>query len=173
MATHCQCAKKDGILCNRIASTKVEDDPRYCWQHQKCQQKTNISLPKPVSVPIQGELGKKRKPEMNSKDNYFVSTSDLPENKKKWCRCILHVAAKQTDQCLEDVVKNSGKSFNGNKCYNVYAVCAKNIGTTSRKCSQNYNFNNIPDNELIAYAKIHKISVPKPYDRIKMIESIM
>jgi hypothetical protein len=104
--------------------------------------------------------------------NYFKIDADLRENEKKWCRCVLHVAAKQTDQCLEDVNEHAGQVFNGRTCYNPYAICSATVGTSSRKCGINYEFRNIPDQELIAYAKIKKITVPKPYSRENMIQAI-
>jgi hypothetical protein len=104
--------------------------------------------------------------------NYFKENADLNEREKKWCRCVLHVAAKQSDQCLENVNENAGKLFDGKSCYNFYAVCSSTVGTSSRKCGINYEFRNIPDNELVAYAKIKKIVVPKPYVREQMIQAI-
>jgi hypothetical protein len=104
--------------------------------------------------------------------NYFKKDADLRENEKKWCRCVLHVAAKQSDQCLVNVNERAGQVFNGLTCFNPYAVCGASVGTSSRKCGINYEFRNIPDQELIAYAKIKKINVPKPYSREEMIQAI-
>lgn len=91
--------------------------------------------------------------------------SNLPPNQKKWCRCILHVAAKQPDTCFTG--NRTGKG-----CYNVYAVCSKSVGTSSRKCGEHFQFENIPDKELIAYAKLKKIDIPKPYSRTVMIKRL-
>ena len=41
--TRCNCISKDGNQCARDASTKKEDDNRFCWQHQKCQTMTQQS----------------------------------------------------------------------------------------------------------------------------------
>lgn len=105
--------------------------------------------------------------------NYFKEGSDLREDEKKWCRCVLHVASKQSDQCLVDVNKNARKTYDGKTCYNIYAVCSSRVGTSSRKCGINYEFNNIPDNELIAYSKMKHIKIPVPYSRNNMITAIM
>lgn len=105
--------------------------------------------------------------------SYFKDNADLSEKEQKWCRCILHVAAKQTDKCLEDVVKNAYKTFDGKQCYNVYAVCSGKIGTSCRKCGGNYEYKNIPDAELVAYSKIKKLVIPVPYSRDIMIQRIM
>jgi len=105
--------------------------------------------------------------------NYFKKSSDLSEDKKKWCRCVLHVAAKQTDQCLENVNRTAGQVFHGNVCYNPYKVCSATIKTSCRQCGINYEFRNIPDNELRAYGKLKKIKIPSPYSRELMIVSIM
>src|SRR6185503_4179975 len=32
----CLCLRQDGLQCQRPPSTKRGDDPRFCWQHQKC-----------------------------------------------------------------------------------------------------------------------------------------
>jgi hypothetical protein len=61
----------------------------------------------------------------------------------------------------------------GKECYNPYAVCAKNVGTSSKQCGENYSWEDIPDKELKAYAYLKKISVPRPYNRKAMIDRIV
>ena len=63
-------------------------------------------------------------------------------------------------------------SCNFLKFYNPYAICAKSVGTTSRECSDNYSFENIPNAELQGYASLHGIEIPSPYDRGELIENI-
>jgi len=87
------------------------------------------------------------------KASYFKPDTTLSPEEQAFCRCVAHVEAKGTAR-------------------NPYAVCAKSVGTTSRRCGQEYEFSNFPDSELIGYAEQHKISVPRPYRRQKMLENI-
>lgn len=108
--------------------------------------------------------------DQKSKSKYFKKTVNdqrpgLSLKEQKWCRCILHVAAKQSKECLKDVKNNAGKILEGKKCYNPYAVCSKVIGTSSRNCDMYYNFRHIPTHELIAYAYLKNIEIPKPFSR--------
>jgi hypothetical protein len=136
-------AKSTGKPCRQPPSQNENEDHNYCHWHQ------------------------------SGGHSYFRKYAELRNDEKKWCRCVLHVAAKQSDTCLEDVNNNAEKILDGKICYNPYAICSKSIGTSSRQCSINYAFENIPDDELIAYSKIKKIKVPIPYSRGKMIEAIM
>ncbi len=136
-------AKSTGKPCRQLSSQKENDDTNYCHWHQ------------------------------SGGANYFKKKTKLEKDEKKWCRCVLHVAAKQNQSCLQDVNNNAEKTLDGQMCYNPYAVCSKTIGTSSRKCGINYNFKNIPDDELIAYSNMKKIKVPSPYLREKLIQSIM
>lgn len=128
--------------CKKYASHKHNEDHNYCHWHQ-C-----------------------------GGTNYFKDDVDLQDEEKKWCRCVLHVAAKQNDKCLENVNQNAMKVFEGKTCYNPYAICSASIGTSSRKCGMNYSYDDIPDNELIAYAQMKKIQIPKPYSREHLIQAI-
>lgn len=101
---------------------------------------------------------------------YFKNKRNLSEREQKFCKCVLHVSAKQPNSCNYD--KAWYNKRNGKTCYNPYAVCAKSTGTTSRKCSENYNFENIPDNELKAYGGLKHIPIPKKYNRIEMLKNI-
>ncbi len=61
------------------------------------------------------------------------------EQEAKFCRCVLHVAAKGS-------------------AYSPYAVCAKSVGTTYRWCTENvYDFESMADSDLRAYADLHGI----------------
>ena len=107
------------------------------------------------------------------KCDYFIDNDSLSDEEQKWCRCVLHVAANQTDECLKNVSANAYKKFGGKTCYNVYSVCSGSVGTSSRSCGVNYEFKNIPDKELVAYSKIKNLVIPNPYSRDKMIKIIM
>ena len=95
------------------------------------------------------------------------------ERLDKYCRCVLDVAAKNSQECLEQ--KAWGQEIGGRTCYNPYAVCAKTIGTTTGRspyCGQNYNYNELPDKLLVAYARLNKIEVPEPYNRQTVLKNI-
>jgi len=96
--------------------------------------------------------------------------SPLPEEKQKYCRCVLRVAAKQPGQC--NVEKAWFQKRQGRTCYNPYAVCAASVGTTSRQCGLWYDLKNIPDDELTAYASLNKVPIPSPYDREQMLKNL-
>lgn len=107
----------------------------------------------------------------SNKSEYFKDGSGLDERQQKYCRCVLHAAAKQPDWCLEE--KSWRDKRDGATCYNPYAVCAKSTGASSRSCGANYDYQNLPDDELIAYAQLSKVNIPMPYNRQQMINNIM
>jgi len=102
--------------------------------------------------------------------NWFKSGHNLDERQEKYCRCILKAATNQPSACLEE--KAWFQKRDGKTCYNPYAVCAKNVGTTSGECGENYDFDKIPDEFLEAYASLNKILVPRPYNRNEMLKRI-
>jgi hypothetical protein len=106
--------------------------------------------------------------------SYFTQEArlNLREDEQRWCRCVLHVASKQTPHCLEDVNRNARKVFEGQPCHNPYPVCSVTVGTSSRQCGRSYDFKNIPDNELKAYARMKHITIPRPYTRTEMLNAI-
>jgi hypothetical protein len=104
---------------------------------------------------------------------YFKEGSNLPEIEQKWCRCILHVAAKQNDGCLVNVNTNAKLTIDGRKCYNPYAVCSTHLKPAHRRCGINYEFRNIPTQELRAYTKLNKINVPPTSQRDEIIATIL
>ena len=77
---------------------------------------------------------------------YFKKKNNLTKKKKKFCRCVLHVAKKNTEEC------NRNKIWT-NKCYNPYTVCAKSVKTTTggKPCFYDFNSLSIPDDEILAY----------------------
>lgn len=103
---------------------------------------------------------------------YFKTNHDLGEKEQKFCRCILHVGAKQDERCLDDINQNAYKKFNNKTCYNPYSVCSSKIGTSSRKCGMSYNFAHIPTDELIAYCRVNHIRIAPSYDRSQILSSI-
>ena len=124
------------------------------------------------NVPTKATVNKTNKTnDSNLSNNYFILDTSLPENKQKWCRCVIKVAAKQTKSCLEDKAWYQVKD--GKSCYNPYAVCSASVGTSSRECGKNYQFSNFSDDELKAYGYLHKdLDVPVPYNRSQMLSNI-
>lgn len=110
-------------------------------------------------------------------ESYFIPDADLSEREKKWCRCVLKVADKQKGRCNTE--RAWRETRDGKTCYNPYAICSKSVGTSTRKCSQNYNFSAIPDDYLISYAQLHQkpkngmvMKIPEPYNREQMLKNI-
>lgn len=79
-------------------------------------------------------------------------SSDEPP--AKYCRCVLQVEA------------------TGDGKYNPYAVCHKTVPTDQVECGQYYRFEQLPDKELRAYARLEDIDIPDPYDRDELIDRI-
>lgn len=115
-------------------------------------------------------------PTAKSAQNRFKKDSVLSEKEEKFCSCVLKVAAKQKGACNTE--RAWFETRDNKTCYNPYAICAKSVGTTSRKCGENYNFESLSDDELISYAQLHqkdkdnKLVIPKPYDRDQMLTNI-
>ena len=84
--------------------------------------------------------------------NYIKSNAKLTNQQKRFCRCILHIAAKNKKTC------NKTKKWNNkNKCYNPYSTCAKKVKTTTggKPCYYKFKKSSIPKNEIIAYIYLH------------------
>ena len=80
----------------------------------------------------------------------FVSGNPLTQSQQKFCSCILGATSAN----------------------NPYAVCAKSTGTTSRLCSEYYDFYTMPLAKLEGYYLLHKIPMPISRDRDSLIEGI-
>jgi hypothetical protein len=92
-----------------------------------------------------------------TKSQYFNKGNKLTEENRKYCRCVLHVAAQQPAQCLEK--RSWGSTVNGKKCYNPYAVCTS---ATHRKgkmlCFKDTHLSAIPGKELSALAHLKRLT---------------
>ena len=84
-------------------------------------------------------------------NNYFNINNILSKKKKKFCRCILHVSKKNTNNC------NKNRDWNTPGCYNPYKVCASSTGTTtgSKTCSYNFLSSDIPEDEINSYIALN------------------
>ena len=102
----------------------------------------------PISLNKVNIFTKKGKKIINNykKKIYFKNKNNLSLKKKKFCRCVLHVAKKNTEKC------NRNKVWN-NKCYNPYKVCAKSVKTTTggKSCFYDFTSQDIPDEEILGY----------------------
>lgn len=110
-------------------------------------------------------------------DRFFKPDTSLPEDKQKFCRCVIKVADKQRGRCNTE--QAWFETRDGQQCYNPYRVCAASVGTTSRVCGAEHDFESFSDDHLITYAQLHQkskdginIVIPEPYDRSKMLENI-
>ena len=104
----------------------------------------------------------------STSSNIIKKNSNLTEKEKKYCSCVLKVAAKQPASCNRNVNSKAGT----NSCANSFATCAKSTGGSNRKCGENYNFEGMDDTYLKAYAELSRIAIPSPYSRSKMIDNI-
>lgn len=101
---------------------------------------------------------KKRNKTRSRKRSYFKKGNKLSEPHRKYCRCIYHVADKQSSKCLKQRAWET--KVDGKQCYNPYAICSK---STKRKgsveCFKNTNLNALPQNEIKALADLKRMSV--------------
>ena len=99
----------------------------------------------------------------------------LSDDEKKFCECVIHVGEKQPGQCnLERAwfEQRPGGDGRQHECYNPFAVCANSIGTTSRRCFENYDFNEFTDRQLMTIANLKPITVAYPFDRDMLIDDL-
>lgn len=82
--------------------------------------------------------------------DFFIENTNLTDLQQKFCSCILKVEARGTAR-------------------NSYAVCAHSVGTTTRECTANYDFDKMPDYLIQSYASLHKKELPEPYNRQQAI----
>ena len=47
--SQCLCLKQNGQQCQREVSTKIQDNPQFCWQHQNCKKQISTKKTKPES----------------------------------------------------------------------------------------------------------------------------
>lgn len=102
---------------------------------------------------------------ITTKDDIIKKDSQLTQQQKKYCECVVKVASKQSPSC------NINKNWYTKNCYNPYAVCAKSVKTTSR-CGNDYDFKHMDDNYIRAYANLSRVPIPVPYSKQKLIENI-
>jgi hypothetical protein len=97
------------------------------------------------------------------KQKYFVAGAPITAKEAATCRCVLHVAARQPDWCLQNGVYNlpvgdprkqrvNAETGQTETCYNPFAVCVASTHGSypAGKCGQYIDRNEIPANELRA-----------------------
>ncbi len=96
-------------------------------------------------------------PRRSKSPSYFKKDTKLTPQEQSYCRCTLHVAAKNSPTC------NLSRYKSGSPCYNPYAVCTKvKKRTGSITCGTEYNFRTMPKEERDAFAAMHGID-PRKY----------
>lgn len=113
----------------------------------------------------------KRKHDINreikeEEEMYFLSGSKISDKHKKYCRCVAHVAATNTDECYESgewkkpFRKGRRSRSRSRGCVNPYPVCRSRIGATGKRdCLKYMDLDSIPTKEIEALAKMKGVSV--------------
>lgn len=104
------------------------------------------------------------------KRQMIQQNAPLNEKQRKWCRCVLKVAAKQTPKCLQQ--KGWYKKYEGKECYNPYSICSKSVGTSSKECAKYYNLDQLTKTELLGYARLNSIQVNEKHTKKTIIDVI-
>jgi len=126
--------------------------------------KTLIVNPQTLQFYISGtEVTNPRRPLLRTK-------SLLKERQQKYCDCVAKVSAKNPDWCNKEQAWEERR--NGHTCYSPYKVCAKTVGTTTRECSYNYDYDMMSDQQLISFANLHKINVDQTDNRDTLLQTI-
>ena len=73
--------------------------------------------------------------------NRFLPHTTLNPEEQEFCRCALDVEHRRSAQ-------------------NPYSVCASRIGTTSRQCDYEYNYDGLSDYELESFAHLNNLRIP-------------
>lgn len=149
---------------NKVYAT-IADRNRY--DPVELANSNNLALERRITFYVKPEGAA---PMAEPKKAWIQEGSPMTDQQQSFCRCVLDVAGKQPVQCnIEEAwfQKRGGKT-----CYNPYAVCSKSVGTTSRECGMWYNFDVIPNDELMGYASLNRIPIPIPFDREQMLKNI-
>lgn len=89
--------------------------------------------------------------------SYFKKGNKLSEEHRKYCRCIYHVSAQQSKECLKN--KRWGENINGKQCYNPYAVCSASVHRKGQvDCFNNTRLSRLPRNEIEHLAALKGLS---------------
>jgi hypothetical protein len=107
------------------------------------------------------------------RSQYFRRDGILSGSELRECQCVLHVAAQQSESCLSGLPKTAGHMVDNKRCYDPSMACTGSPDKPNlKKCLGTMNFDSVPDNELVAFAAMHGISMTWPYSRRKMIKRL-
>lgn len=135
-------ATKKTFSIGKVGKSNVPKDTRKTRTPRK---KRSPTTPKVIRTPRTPRTPRKSEEvEFNSEHPLIKPDTSLSEKEQRYCSCVAKVKAKQTDECI---LHGKGKGC----VNNIYAVCAKTVGTTSRKCSENYNFDAFSERQLHAH----------------------
>ena len=101
----------------------------------------------------------------SDRESWISPNAPLTEADRKYCRCILEVAANQPVACNRDQAWFERRE--GRLCANPYPVCHASVqGEGVRpECGDYYDFSKIPDRKLVGFSSLRGIEIPQPYSR--------
>lgn len=94
---------------------------------------------------------------VNAQHEFIRPDTNLDEREQAFCSCVVQVAAKQPGAC--NLEKAWFEERNGETCKNPFAICANSVGTTSRDCMSNYDFDFMNEQQLQSLAYLHNKQV--------------
>lgn len=100
----------------------------------------------------------------------IIGNTNLSIQEQKYCSCVIEVAEKQPGAC--NLEKAWFEKRDNHECYNPYAVCARSVGTSTRQCGNNYNFEQMNEKQLEVFANLNAISVATPLNRQIILNDI-
>lgn len=122
----------------------------------------NSKQVKPISVVVNRQLHRYDPQSVSPNVGILIFTiSPISEQQRKYCSCILKVAAKQPSQCVKE--RNWGKG-----CANPYAICGR-LPHDTNECFLYLDYAQLEDDQLQALAYLQNMEVPKPYSRFDLI----
>jgi len=106
----------------------------------------------------------------HSKNSIIKQNSDLNDKDKKYCSCVIDVAEKNTNRC--NLGKDWGNMSGGKMCYSPYAVCAKSVGTTNKKCGLNYDYDAMTKEQLVSFLNLNHINADTSLSKDELLKMI-
>lgn len=115
-----------------------------------------------VSTGSYGELVDSSSFRVLERGSKRLMDESVPEADRKYCSCIVQVAAAQSNECLKtkkwgDVLGSDGLA---SKCADPYEVCAKNLKRPSGGCFTRMKLGEMTSNELVAFALFEGVVLP-------------
>lgn len=102
-------------------------------------------------------------PEIGKRDDIFIDGAPLTEQEKRYCRCVIDVAAKNPPECFN--LPSFAVLPSGQRCVSSYAICSASVGKQAN-CGAWYDFSKFSDTRLEAYARLRRLPIAaQPYHR--------